>query len=57
MTNGDRIRQMSNEELAEFIDENFGDELPCRLCSKPRHCCNSDCAEGIKACLDMEIQE
>ena len=28
MTNGDRIRQMSNEELAEFLASKTGDYLP-----------------------------
>lgn len=28
MTNGDRIRQMSNEELAEFLGSKTGDYLP-----------------------------
>ena len=49
MTNGDRIRQMSNEELAELLDK---DCLHC-LHFKERTCCGMR-EEGIKAYLDME---
>ena len=54
MTNGDKIRQMSNEELADII--NFS---PCLMCIKTGERCHGEfnCKEGIKAYLDMEIQE
>ena len=51
MTNGDRIRQMSNEELAEMLSGN------CAYCIwhlQIEGKCESDCEEGIKAYLDME---
>ena len=52
MTNGDRIRQMSNEELAEFIRD-------CHKCNYyyTSDCSYSRCTEGIKAYLDMEVEE
>ena len=49
MTNGDKIRQMSNEELAHVI-------------SSKCECCvgcwqfKEFCQEGIKAYLDMEVE-
>jgi hypothetical protein len=54
MTNGDKIRQMSNEELANIINCS-----PCLRCIKIAGKCygDFDCIEGIKAYLDMEIQE
>jgi hypothetical protein len=51
MTNGDKIRQMSNEELAKF-----GADFPCKICAND-NCCDFLCIEGIKAYLDMEVQE
>ena len=52
MTNGDKIRQMSNEELAEYV---------CEICSyNKEECeynCNLDCKADVKAYLDMEMQE
>ena len=59
MTNGDKIRQMSNEELAkllkgnctycEFKDGDFVNCLDGDLMS-----CLDGCTKGIKAYLDME---
>ena len=55
MTNGDRIRQMSNEELAEILFAN------CKYCNKHIKVCMGDflsreanCEEGIKAYLESE---
>ena len=50
MTNGDRIRQMSNEELAEVIS------FKCEWCVAGEFCATS-CVAGIKAYLDMEVEE
>ena len=53
MTQGDKIRQMSNEEMAKFIGD------MCNVCiykDRPQCMCKG-CKEGIKAYLDMEIQE
>ena len=48
MTNGDRIRQMSNEELAEI--------LGCGTCIYNGNVfeCHYSCKEGIKAYLESE---
>lgn len=54
MTNGDKIRQMSNEELAEFINNSS----PCTNCINADYeKCNAMCITSIKAYLDMEMQE
>ena len=49
MTNGDRIRKMSNEELVEFIRNGN----VCSYMSKPE-CLYRTCKEGIKAYLESE---
>ena len=56
LTNGDKIRQMSNEELAEFIRNKIS---TCHCCAfdDTSECFNSLCIEGIKAYLDMEVEE
>ena len=57
MTNGDRIRQMSNEELTEIFEGN------CHYClfyingNNKRGICGEMCLKGIKAYLDMEAEE
>jgi hypothetical protein len=52
MTNGDKIRQMSNEEIAELLNSG------CRACiyQKDGECWWKTCEEGIKAYLDMEVE-
>ena len=57
MTNGDRIRQMSNEELAEWLDTQFGTDVGCRCCIEVNCRKYSDCQEGIKAYLESEEEE
>ena len=55
MTHGDRIRQMSNEELAEWLDEKFRFSISCEICMYDiKNKCNYKCIGGIKAYLDME---
>jgi hypothetical protein len=57
MTNGDKIRQMSNEELAKYIFHNSFVEC-CDFCiENSGHICHGDCEKGIKAYLDMEVEE
>lgn len=57
MTNGDKIRQMSNEELADFIHN----KTSCNCCAfsdtDNGECLNNLCEDGIKAYLDMEVEE
>lgn len=52
MTNGDKIRQMNNEELAKFIRD-------CHKCNYyyTSDCSYSNCTKGIKSYLDTEVQE
>ena len=60
MTNGDKIRAMSNEELAEVILETRGRILFCEYCKyddETSNCKQGACGEGIKAYLDMESEE
>ena len=47
MTNGDRIRQMSNEELAKVLSRE------CEWCMQGAYC-DTSCEEGIKAYLESE---
>ena len=67
MTKGDQIRQTSNEELAKSIYNirNYFSES-CEMCayndtSECKHtgyrCIRENCIEGIKAYLDMEVEE
>ena len=55
MTNGDRIRQMSNEELVEVISMSIGG---CPFCIyNDISCCKKrGCKAGIKADLESEEQ-
>lgn len=56
MTNGDRIRNMSNEELAEMLKKTE----TCYWCNyyvNGENCRDVPCIEGIKAYLDMEVAE
>lgn len=53
MTNGDRIRQMSNEELAEWLDAKSGFDT-CKICAYDNNVCEYTCLEGIKAYLESE---
>ena len=54
MTNGDRIRQMSNEELAKDIHYSY--PFACTLCVYNKGGCWYKCIEGIKAYLDSEVE-
>lgn len=54
MTNGDKIRQMSNEELTRMLD---GDCHWCKYHIYDINCRDMSCLEGIKAYLDMEVTE
>ena len=54
MTNGYRIRKMSNEELAKYLDFNRK-IFACDLCVYVEDDeCEYKCKEGIKAYLDKE---
>ena len=55
MTNYERIRNMSVEELAEFINE----RSPCECCklNKWQTFVNVKCITGIKQYLESEVTE
>lgn len=51
MTNHERIKQMTAEELAQFIADNqYG-------CMIPMSCLSGDCKECIKIWLEREVEE
>ena len=56
MTNGDKIRQMSNEELAKWLEDKSGFHT-CKICNYDNNLCEYECVLGIKAYLDMEVEE
>jgi len=51
MTNYDRIRNMSVEEMAEFLNDNY----KCEQCDYHHKCCNGECIDGIKQYLESEV--
>lgn len=53
VTNGDRIRQMSNEELVEVISMSIGG-CPFCIYNDISYCKKGMCKEGIKAYLESE---
>ena len=55
MTNGDRIRQMSNEELAFYLKSKLG-TLGCNICVYDEDECLCECVKGIKAYLESEAK-
>lgn len=56
MTNGDKIRSMSNGELAKFIRNN--DDCECCAFGFASDDCNSNiCTVGIKKWLESEVNE
>lgn len=51
MTNHEKIKQMTADELAVFIAENrYG-------CNMPINCLSGKCSECIKIWLEQEVQE
>lgn len=53
MTNGDRIRQMTDEELADILSDK------CSVCNYQYGRCDSQfciCAEGVLAWLKQEVK-
>ena len=53
MTNGDKIRQMSDEELAEFIEENNWRKGSCKNCADTAITCTDCWLEW----LESEVEE
>lgn len=54
MTNRDRINNMSNEELATFINDPSVECHSCMYYSMPEHPCD-DCKKGILEYLESEV--
>lgn len=52
-TNGDRIRSMTDEELADFFAKKEG----CTVCSAHPAFCKVDCAPNILKWLKQEVQK
>ena len=50
-TNADRIRAMSDEELAEFLIDHH--RYPCKYCSG----CPLECSDGLMQWLKSEVKE
>ena len=56
MTNGERIRSMSDEELADFLDDVPGNV--CECCSREQYdekCESIACVDGIIEWLKQEV--
>lgn len=53
MTGGDKIRQMSNEELSSIIVNCYY----CKCFIDKKSCEGIACKEGVKAYLDMEVED
>ncbi len=53
-SNADRIRQMTDEELAEFLDNNG---IDCDMCNKHPAQCDHECYCGIVEFLKSEVSE
>ena len=57
-TNADRIRSMTDEELAEFIEDATGSYTPCRFCNpitKEDGHCNLACDDGVLNWVKAEV--
>lgn len=60
MTNADRIRAMSDEELVEVIIKGRGIEPPCAMCAPEMRTpkkCNGRCTSGIMRWLQQPAKE
>ena len=58
LTNADRIRQMTDEELAEFLDKDAS--YTCRICTRrdaKDSCCDYVCKECVTKWLKQEVSE
>lgn len=60
MTNGDKIRAMSDQELSEFLfDVDYG-EIACEVCPhryKPTCTDESSCIDGIESWLNSPVED
>ena len=56
MTNYERIKAMSVEEMAEFLDDAIDKECFCCV-YKHKNCYNIDCKTGYTEWLESEVTE
>lgn len=54
-TNGDKIRQMSNHELLEFLID--FENCACDFCIDEPNDCNCTCGYGYQQWLDQEVDK
>jgi len=58
MTNGDKIRSMSNEELANFIYDTSESYETCDRCAIGKGIeCPDNCTDGIMLWINQEVTE
>lgn len=58
MTNGDKIRAMSNREFAEFFCRESVDLSICDCCQHyPDNCSIHNCIDGVEAWLNSEAED
>lgn len=60
ITNGDKIRAMSNRELSEFLSDADYGEIACEVCPhryKPTCTTENSCIDGIEAWLNSEAED
>lgn len=58
MTNGEKIRSMTDEELAEFLDEDAS--YTCLICARrdaKDSCVNYECKNKVLEWLKQEVSE
>ncbi len=58
MTNGERIRNMTDEELAEWLDNEAS--FTCNICIRENEkssCADYMCVEGVAKWLKQEVQK
>lgn len=52
MTNGDKIRHMTDEEIAEWLDLHG----VCKQCAYNPALCKTECKEGYRKWLKQEVE-
>ena len=60
MTNADRIRNMTDEELAEFLSKTVDDIVSCDVCDEPTNkygSCSGNCKNLYLKWLQAEVKE
>ena len=59
MTNGDKIRNMSDEELAEFWERGCDEVIDCKVCEEPINeygSCTGQCRKEYLRWLQKEVE-